>query len=1079
MKFNIRYNHYTISIPILGKSSDSHYHYIPERCEVIRHFRLITDSFADKVVENTEIFPGLYISRTIVNPQNCYLRILNTNNRAVEIKKILKLETQDLTEFEFVSTDNSTNNRKDEVLKTLAKNIPNHASTKLFDLCSSYSDIFALPSDKHTVNNFYTQSLQLTDNSPVYIKNYRYPNSQKEEIDSQVKHMLNNNIIEPSCSNYNSPIILVPKKSVNGVKKYRLCIDFRELNKKLIPDKYPLPRIDEILDNLGKTKYFTKLDMFSGYFQVPLEKRSKHLTSFSTAQGSFQFNVLPFGLNVAPNSFARMMAIAFSGLDPTSAFLYIDDLIVLGRSEEHHLINLRNVFQTCRDKNLKLNPEKCDFMKPEVIFLGHKCTVQGIYPDNSKFNAIINYPIPKDAEAIKRFIAFCNYYRKFIPNFALISIPLNSLTKKNVTFLWTTECQESFDQLKKALVKPPILRYPDYSKQFILTVDASKQGIGAVLSQISDDNADLPIAYASSSFSKADRNKAPIEQELLAIYYGIKHFRPYLYGTNFLVRSDHKPLSYLFSMKDPTSKLARIRLDLMDYDFTIEYIKGKENVAADALSRLEFDSVKNISNKSILAITRSKTAQGITTDTNLMKNSQRAFITMNNMDVRKLPLITFHIKSSEISFELRGRHLNKSRTLTYNSGNGNSSIAMLFSELDNICLKRSYKETRISHDDEIFTLVDKQEFISLANGNLKNTTIRLMQPIERIDSAYKKLEIIAHFHNHELEGGHTGQRRLYAKIRSKYEWPNMAKEIRKYVKNCQQCRVNKPKVTNKELLTLTETPDRPFESISIDTIGPFQTTTNQAKYAVTIICEFSKYLIIVPIPNKEAKTIANCLMNHCILIFGQIKQIRSDLGTEYVNQLITELLTLLNIRHDRSTAYHHESLGTIERSHKTLNEYLRTYMSNNKDWPKLIKSFEYCYNTTPNTSINLYSPFELVFGKLPPKLINNDDKSKNHVSINDYVNNMKYNLELAYEKTKAFITKNKIRNKIYYDKSAKPIEISVGDNVLLINEIRNKFDPLYKDNFVVKEILDNNVKIENKVNLKTSLVHKNRLRKVP
>lgn len=1101
MNFIIRHDDKLIEIPIINDNDNDNYHTIPPRCEVVQSFRLIADSTDDQVVDNLEIFPGVLIARCIVNPQKCFLRILNTNNKPVEVKKILKLQSQNLNNFNVLSIKNSITNREDILLKTLSPNIPNHAPQALTELCTDYSDIFALPEDKYTTNNFYTQKLNLNDSSPVYVKNYRYPFSQKDEISKQINNMIENNVIEPSISSYNSPIILVPKKSLNGEKKYRLCIDFRQLNKKLIPDKFPLPRIDEILDNLGRTIYFSKLDLFSGFWQVPLDEESKHLTSFSTGQGSYQFNVLPFGLNVAPNSFARMMALAFSGLDVTTAFIYLDDVIVVGASESHHLENLRKVFNTCRDKNLKLNPLKCEFMKSEIIFLGHKCTSKGIFPDSSKFNTILNYPIPSNADAVKRYIAFANYYRRFIPRFGIVASPLNALTGKKSKFIWTEECQKSFDYLKNALINPPILQYPNFSKQFILTVDASKQGIGAVLSQLTDDGDDLPIAYASSGFSQADRNKAPIYQELLAIYFGIKHFRPYLFGTKFLVRSDHKPLSFLFSMKDPTSKFARIRTELTAYDFIIEYLPGQRNVAADALSRLDFKDIRDIqtTNKQILAITRSMTKPTdkpnntcpypiISSETNnnipnnkAIRKDNKTNIAISNASIRKLPFVKFIInkidQSTELCFSIRGRHLAKSHLLSFNPRNVDLSLRLIFTELDNICSKKGYSNVRISDDDTIFNMMRKEDFIRMSNETLKNVTIWIMQPITAIESITEQQQIIKHFHEHELDGGHAGQKRLYMKLRSKFYWKNMAKHIAIYIKNCQQCRINKPKVKNKEPLVITETPKTPFYSISIDTIGPFETTTNQVKYALTIICEFSKYVIIVPIPNKESKTIAKALLNSCILTFGRVIRIRSDLGTEFVNRIVTNLTELLRIRHDRSTAYHHESLGTIERSHKTLNEYLRTYMTDHKDWPKLVKYFEYCYNTTPNTSIDMYTPFELVFGRIPLSLAYKDISTQIESNISDYVQNIKNNLDIAYKRTQQFLHNNKIKTKTYYDKNINPINIKVNDKVMLVNEIRNKFDRLYKDEYIVKDIQDSNVLIEHIISKKSILVHKNRIRK--
>lgn len=261
------------------------------------------------------------------------------------------------------------------------------------------------------------------------------PHSQKAEMGAQVQKMLDDKIIEPSTSPYNSPILLVPKKATDGTKKWRLVVDFRQLNKKLMPDKFPLPRIDEILDQLGRAKFFTTLDLMSGFHQIALEKESRKYTAFSTDSGHFHYTRLPFGVNIAPNSFQRMMHIGLSGLPPEICFIYLDDIIVVGCSEKHHLANLEKVFSQLRKRNLKLNISKCHFFRHELTFLGHNVTKDGIYPDESKFKVIEDYPIPKDSDEARRFTSFASYYRRFMPNYSIVAQPLTRLTRKNVEFV--------------------------------------------------------------------------------------------------------------------------------------------------------------------------------------------------------------------------------------------------------------------------------------------------------------------------------------------------------------------------------------------------------------------------------------------------------------------------------------------------------------------------------------------------------------------------------------------------------------------------------------------------------------------
>ncbi|RYE21296.1 MAG: hypothetical protein EOP45_09775 [Sphingobacteriaceae bacterium] len=302
-----------------------------------------------------------------------------------------------------------------------------------------------------------------------------------------------------------------------------------------------------------------------------------------------------------------MMTIAFSGLSHESAFIYMDDLIVIGFSEKSHLENLSKVFSTCRKYNMKLNPTKCDFFRTEVAFLGHRCTDQGVKPDPNKIAVVKNYPVPKDKAEVKRFVAMANYYRRFIAKFAGISKTLSNLTRKKVPFVWSQKCQEAFEDIKNSLTSDSLLAYPNFEKEFRITVDACDTACGGVLSQLDDEGNDRPIMYISRAFKKCELNKPIIEKELLAIHFALHVLRPYIYGRKVLVFSDHKPLIFLYSLKNPSSRLTRIRLDLEEYQFDVIHISGKSNVVADALSRISVDDLKSLYDHEILAITRSMT----------------------------------------------------------------------------------------------------------------------------------------------------------------------------------------------------------------------------------------------------------------------------------------------------------------------------------------------------------------------------------------------------------------------------------------------------------------------------------------
>lgn len=314
---------------------------------------------------------------------------------------------------------------------------------------------------------------------------------------------------------------------------------------------------------------------------------------------------LPMGLKISPSSFSRVMTLAMSGLNMEKCFIYLDDLVVFGRSLDLHNKNLIDVFERLRKVNLKLNPNKCNFLQTKLLYLGHIVSEKGVLPDPEKNKAVQNYPVPKNSDEVRRFVAFCNYYRKFIKNFAEITLPLNQLCRKNVTFDWSTQCNNSFETLKRLLTSPPILEYPDFSSknEFILQTDASGLAIGAVLC-----NKNMrPIAYTSRPLNNAERNYPTIQKELVAIVWAIKYFRPYLFGRKFTIITDHKPLLYLFGMKDPSSRLLKFRLSLEEYDFEIKYQQGKNNTVADALSRIiTSDELKNISQNIATVLTRAQ-----------------------------------------------------------------------------------------------------------------------------------------------------------------------------------------------------------------------------------------------------------------------------------------------------------------------------------------------------------------------------------------------------------------------------------------------------------------------------------------
>lgn len=364
--------------------------------------------------------------------------------------------------------------------------------------------------------------------------------------------MIAKGIIEPSSSPWAAGVVLVEKK--DGTKRF--CVDYRSLNSKTVKDAYPLPRIDDSLDRLGRGSWFCTLDLHSGYWQVEMNEADKPKTAFVTRNGLFQFTVMPFGLCNSPTTFERLMEVVLAGLNFNICLVYIDDIIIFGKTFDETLQNLEQVFKKLQSAGLKLKASKCTLFKKEVLFLGYKVSGDGVQTDPEKVAVVEKWPVPIDASEVRSFVGLCSYYRRFIAGFSSMAKPLFRLTEKGREFKWTTDCQNAFDNLKKCLTTAPLLAHPNFSLPFILDTDASQVGLGAVLSQEIEGKIRV-ITYASRTLSKSERKYCVTRKELLALVFACKHFRHYLYGHKVKVRTDHSALKWLMSFKDPQGQVAR------------------------------------------------------------------------------------------------------------------------------------------------------------------------------------------------------------------------------------------------------------------------------------------------------------------------------------------------------------------------------------------------------------------------------------------------------------------------------------------------------------------------------------------
>jgi hypothetical protein len=427
-----------------------------------------------------------------------------------------------------------------------------------------------------------THEINLNDGEkPIYRKPYRMPFTKKNVVEEEVAKMLKNGVVRSSKSPWSSPVVLVVKKDGSN----RFCVDYTALNKITKKDKHPMPKIDEVLREVKGARYFSTMDLQSGYWQVPMAEKDVEKTAFSTDEGHYEFVVLPFGLTNAPATFQRYMRNVLQEIKNVKSV--IDDILVFTNEWEEHLKTLRLVFEELRLANLRVKMKKCHFGLPEVKWVGHIIDSEGVRVDPSKTKAINDYPCPRNEKELRSFLGMANYYRKFVRNFSTIASPLYNLTKKSVKWIWGSVEDAAFGKLKMALVSSDVLVNPDFTKPYRLYTDASNIGMGAVLCQVQSDE-ERVICYASQHFSTHEKNYSTIEREAGAIIWALRTFHVYLHGAEFEILSDHAPLQWLASKKDATGRLARWQYQLMDYPGLtgISHIKGKENIVADTLSRI-------------------------------------------------------------------------------------------------------------------------------------------------------------------------------------------------------------------------------------------------------------------------------------------------------------------------------------------------------------------------------------------------------------------------------------------------------------------------------------------------------------
>ena len=872
---------------------------------------------------------------------------------------------------------------------------------ELLKFLQKYAGVFATSSTDLGRTGIVKHRIDTGDARPIRQRPRRLPLKQREEEKQQIEDMLKRNVIEPSSSPWASPVVLVKKKD----STWRFCVDYRKVNEVTVKDSYPLPRIDDSSDTLSGSKWFSTLDLQSGYWQVEMVEEDKEKTAFATGIGLFHFHAMPFGLCNSPATFERLMERVLSGLHWQICLVFLDDIIVYAGTFEEELKRLGEVFDRLQMANLKLSPKKCVLFREEVAYLGHIVSKDGIAPDPGKIDAVQRWPQPQNLTAVRSFLGLCSYYRRFIPNFSSIAKCLSQLTEKDKPFIWTTECEKAFQLLKTELTQAPILAYPNPEGQLILDTDASQFGIGAVLSQMQDDQ-ERVLAYYSRTLTKPERRYCVTRKELLAVVQAMKHFHHYLYGTQLLVRTDHNALRWLMDFKNPVGQTARWLEVVGTYRFKIEHRPGKRHGNADGLSRRPCSECNQCD--------RAERAEEMETREERDKRSPIPVSSLQRNRVMALgedPRRAQQLADPDIGVILRWMETSPERPSAVHVVPESIAVKHLFVQWEQLEVKQGvlYRRWESSTGDQKY--------------------LQYVVPKVQRDSILRQL--------HDAKtAGHLGIKKTEGRVQERFYWPNFKKDVKIWCMSCDICASRKAPPKTPRAPMQHANVGAPLERIAIDITGPLPESHKGNKYILVICDYFTKWTEAFPIPDQEATTVADILVKDFLCRFGCADTLHSDQGKNFESAVFQETCRLMGIDKTRTTPYHPMSNGLVERFNRTLKDALSKFVdTDQRDWDQILPFLMMAYRSAEHESSG-FSPNEMMLGRrvhLPANLMwERPPEEISHVT-SEYVRDLEDHMERAHQFARENLARNSLQQKNRYDRRVAGNRYERGDSVWLHN----------------------------------------------
>ena len=842
-------------------------------------------------------------------------------------------------------------------------------------------DVFAL-SGKLGECTILPFSIETGDSKPLAVRNPRsnlLPARRQLEREG-IQALKDQGLIRPSNSPWAAPVVLVRKS--DGT--WRFCVDYRQINNITKKDRFPLPRIEDCLSVMGGASWFSTLDLLSGYYQVRMEPTSVEKTAFLSNEGFFEFVRLPFGLCNAPSHFQRIMQIVCSGLQWNICLVFLDDIIIFSPTFEQHCKDLAIIFARLRQYGLTAKPSKCHLFKREVKFLGHIVCKDGVRQDPAKWAKMRSLPEPTSKDQLKSFMGLVEFYHKFVPNFSEIATPLYHLLGKRIRWNFTDECRASYNKLLHELYHNRILAFPDFNKPFRLAVDASQFACGAVLSQLNEEGLDRPISFASKVFGPNQRGYAAVVREAHGLAWAVEQFRPYILGAvDFVIFTDHQALTYLWKKKKQLPEGNRVGSAfalLGQYTLNLEHKPGKDNVVADAWSR-----IKAMTEDDVMALAKLNPPIVLAPEEieELLRDARRAIepikptppenekiVRLMNTDDRDEfigvigtspagfndPALAESVTSGAVEKStppepsFNSRHYLYQQIVDKWTPEINKDVKPGFVgriSFDQVAELEDLKAAQLTDEDIQFALLHGAEYRKNSRSPQFRTLSFLRRQLCRLSPYFiihdqvvylktlpdqqsqvpQELLLVPgamrnrvlHLAHDTPTSGHLGVKRTLARIRARFYWPSVARDVYDYCSSCVHCVSRKAPHIHRQQPMLPILAYTPFEKIGMDFKTVSQASTRGNQVILVVMDYFTKWVECYPLPTQSAMGVANCLIDF-ISRHGVPQHIISDQGAEFQADLFQQVCHLLQVDKRRTTPYRPQTDGQVERMNRVLDD---------------------------------------------------------------------------------------------------------------------------------------------------------------